>query len=1233
MLPIYGIKIGYLGLLVALLLMVCFPVPGISSELTTAIAPGLNVIGIPSALVAGQQRAFPLLALWQSAGVTAIESHDPVSGKLRRAELDGSPTPSGADFPLVENSALYVYSTKLNTLPLGSSQSCAALNLSSGFNLASYACFPSGYLASNFINSVGLTNITSLSRLDLQSGRWQTAAVSDGTTIVGEDFPLVAGEGYIIHSSAVSGWSYPSIGLNPATLTVWQGQPGAALTVSLPSQAPTGGTAIDIVSSNPALASASSPVIVPQGATSATVPLTLPDTGIATTQSVTVTASRIGMTSAQATLSVHPKPVINLSPLTTLTGLSFTYLLTINLSDVAPPGGFPVTLTATPSGVVSVPASVTIPAGASSTQVTVTATTVGSATISATSPGRGTSGSQNSVTVKPIQTMNYGPLISPEIGIQVGSPATASTSNAATYTPVASAEVGVAVGSLFTGVSPNHGAIGSTALPITIRGVGLDAVTGISLYPAADITIGALTKAPDGLSAIVLIDIAATAAVGDRTVMVSTATGNMMPSRAGADIFKVTYQTPEIYSIQPIRAMVGQAVTMTINGRNLNWASSIDITPAGGILISNPPTVDANGKTVTVTFTIAADASLGNRVVTVTTSGGTSSAIATPANTFAITSSTDPGANHTMVAAEVGVLVQIPAAATTAGVNYGPTASLPVGVTVGSIITSITPVSAAIGATGVKVRALGVGLNSATAISFYPSDGINIQSGTFAIGGDGNPEVTIDIAANAPVTLRTVIVALPSGYALPSGIDSDKFRITLPTPEIYSIQPIRGMVGQAVTLTVMGKNFASASSVDFTPSTGINVINPPTISADGKMITSSITLAANAPLGDRVVTVNTPGGTSSTTASTSNTFTVTSDPGFTYSPLVSPEIGVLVSQPNGSNQVALDYGPVTSSEIGVMVTPVVPPTSKSVDYGPVISTQVGVAVGALFTGFMPAAMEPGSSVSYMLKGIGLDAVTSIALVPSANVTVTSWIPAGDGLTGTVTITADSGAVSGMRTMIALAGSSALPSLPGKDILFIGYKPIVNSITTSFPASSVQATVGNSYTLTLNGSHLQGVTKVEVIPPDGITINSMPSWSSDVTGEHVSITMTVDANAAASDRLVLLTTTYGSSNLTPDTSNTLSIFRPLAVIFPAGSESVQFAANKKSLDTGSGTLTAVNIVKLLGLSGRKCGVELLPTLLQISCEFVAQTISTIYKDRIASFEEQPKVSRGPPIVDA
>lgn len=1223
---------------IILLLTLALPISGIAAPVSVQLAPGLNLVGVTAELVTAQSTAFPLLTMWKASGVTVLEAYNAATGMMQRAELDSGGNPSGSDFTLVENSAIYVYSTQLNTLSLGTSNSCAPLNLSTGFNLSSYACFSADYQAFQFITSVGLANITSLSRLDYISGRWQTAAVDNGT-LAGEDFSLTAGEGYIIQSLAVSGWTAPLdpvFGLTPAALTVQQGQPGATLTATLSGVAPVGGTLINLVSSDPSLVSVPGQVTVLQGDNSVSVPLTVPDTGSVSTQTVTVTASLAGMPDVQASLSVHPKPTVDLSPLNTLTGLTFTYLLTVNLSDVAPPGGFPVELTVYPSTIVSVPSTVTIPAGTSSTQVDVTATAVGDAIITATSPGRGLSGAQNSVSVKPIQTVNYGPLISSELGIQVGPVSSGAANVDVNYGPVISGEVGVVVGSVMTGMSPNHGAIGSASLSITITGQGLDLVTGVTFQPSTGLIVGTPAVAPDGSSLTVQVDIAADAAISDRTVVLSTASGTITPSGAGVDVFKVTNVLPQIMSLIPTSGITGTTFVVQLNGREFFDASIVAFNPPDGISVGNPPGISPDGSLASVSVSIDQASPVTQRTVTITTPAGTSSTVMDVSNSFLVkppaTASTFYTQFTPLVSGEVGVFVESVPASTDMNVSYGPALSLPVGVSVGSAITAVDPFSAPISTTALRVRVHGSGLSSATAISFYPPDGITIQPNSFAIGGDGSREVTIDIAADAPLTTRTVLVALPSGYAQPTDIGSNQFRVTLPQPEIYSVQPIRAMVGQQVAMTIFGKNFSSATSVDFNPSSGISVSNPPSVNADGSMITTNFTIAADAPLGDRVVTVTTPGGVTSTVPTTVNTFSVTADMGTTYTPLLSPSVGVLVTSATGSNLVDINYGPVSSVEVGVMVTPETPPASQDVNYGPVVSRQVGIAVGGHFSGFSPFAMEPGISTVFTLTGTGLDAVTAISVIPPTNLTVTSWTPAADGLSGTVSIQADSAATAGKRTLVPMIGTTALsPVAAGIDILRIGYRPGVSSITTSFPNSSVTATVGTSITLTLNGVHLQEVTRVEIIPSDGITVDSLPTWFSDGTGEHVSVRIVVDATAAASDRLVKLTTAFGSSSETPGITNTLSIFMPIAQVIPSDAGNIWIVENKSSGAEGSKSLTGALTVQECAFAGRKLEKLLPQTQRHITASLTTDVLYSFSKTRVNDFVVLMDASRGPPVI--
>jgi hypothetical protein len=1198
--------------------------------------PGFNLSAVTKALRDQHVTAFPLLSAWrQLFGVKAVETYDQTNGKMLRAEMDTAGTPIGSDFPLTENGALFVYADSGAQLTLGDNQSCAVVTLSTGFNLVSYACAPADYAAREMIQSLGTAALLSISRFEKQSAKWSTVAVN-GTVIVGDDFPIVAGEGYIVYTAAaVTGWEPPvpsiatvtpqhllvnqppatvtidgkyfkpdsvvlsngaplsttyvsatqltatiptqsvagslaltvknpdtfhaggffisnpvsfpidppSFVFTPATLSVRQEESGALLNLTIPFAAPAGGVTATLTSSNVAVLIVPSGVLIPAGATAVSVPLTPLNTGNTANDIVTVTASQSGWGTGQATVTVKPKPTVNLSPLTTLTGLTFTYILTVNLTDIAPPGGLPVTLTASPAGIVNLPASVTIPAGATSAQVTVTATAVGTATITASAPGLAISGAQNAVTVKPVQTVDYGPVLALPLGIMV-TPSPASSTAAVTYTPVASPEVGVTVGSAVSGVTPGHGAVGSTALTVTVTGFGLSGVTGISFQPADGITVraGSLSAAADGLSTTVVVDIDPGAPIGDRTVVVTAGAATVGPTVTGADIFRVTYPAPQLLSIIPTSGITGTTFPFHVNGRYLFNASAVSFTPPDGISVGNPPTVSPDGTLATLNIAIDAAASATTRTVTITTPAGTTSAAAAPANTFQVKpppSGTTVYPQYGPVASsEVGVLVQPAPVGTSRNVTYQPVASDVVGVAVGSVVTGVVPGTGAIGTAGLKVKVLGTGLSNATGISFQPASGIAIQAGTFVIGADGNPEVIVNIDASAPTTMRTVLVALPSGTAPPAGTGADQFRVTLPEPQILSMQPIRAMVGQTVTMNVFGKNFTSAAAIDFIPSTGISVSNPPTVSPDGSMATATLAIAANAPIGDRVVTISTPGWTTTSAPSPANTFHVTADAGTTYTPLASLPVGVSVTTATPTVQI-VDYGPVPSAGVGVLVTPAAAPTTRDVTYQPVTSAQVGVAVGGVLTGMTPTVIVPGTTATFILTGVGLNAVTSVTAAPSTGIMVGTWTPAADGLSGTVVLTADP-AATGVRTIFTQTAAGVLQPAGGAvGQLLVGPPPTINSISPTLP------TVGTSFTLTINGTHLQGGTRVQIVPSNDVEVDAQPVYTVDGTGEHVTVRVTIGAAAAPGDRVVVLTTSYGVTATIASPANTITFFKPLA----------------------------------------------------------------------------------------
>ena len=1106
------------------------------------VKPGFNLVGVTTSLRTQYVSAFPLLTAWKSAlGVTALEAYDQANKVMVRAELDGTGAASGVDFSLNENSALYVFAGAGGIASLGVNPECSTITLKTGFNLVSFYCLPANYTSSDLIASLGASSILSISRFDNTSARWITTAV-DGAIIAGEIFNILPGEGYAIYASSdILNWAatLQQLIFNPATLTVRQAQAGATLNLTIPSPAPVGGLTVDLISfsttTSAAVLTVTSSVIITQGTTSVSIPITPLLSGSLVDEIVEVHASSPNWISGTAVVTIRTKPTVNLSPLTTLTGQGWTYFLTVSLTEPAPTGGFAVTLASDPAGIVSSAATVTIPQGALSTQVTVTALTLGTATITASSPGKALSGDTNTVTVKAIQTIGIGPMMSKPVGILVSTSTPTMLQNS--YGPVKSAIVGVTVGSILTGVAPDHGAVGTTDMIVRINGYGLSSATTVTFNPPDGVTIlnGTFVAAGDGTYVEAHVAIDSNAPISQRTVIVSTPGGAIMPASPGANIFRVTYQAPELVGINPIRGQVGSTFTMTVSGKNLFSASSIDFTPATGISVNNPPAVSSDGATATLMVVISANTSTGARLVTVTTPAGTTSNTLSAANTFTVT--TDAGTTYpSIVSRTVGVLVTSAPTTTMQDATYTPILSLPVGVSVGAVITSVAPVSGSIGASGLQVRVYGSGLFSAISITFTPSTGI-ITSGSFTVAIDGSyAETVIDIAQNSPLTARTVI--LGGITALPASPGANQFKVTLPPPEMLAIQPIRGQVGTTFTMTVNGANLTSATSIDFTPAAGISVNNPPAVSSDGTTATATVVISADTTIGDRVVTLTTPGGTTGSEATAANTFTVTTDAGVSYSPIVSMPVGVWVTAATSTTNKFPIYGPVLSLPVGIVVMSAPSATTRDFGYGPVVSQAVGVSVGASVTGVTPKTIEPGTTADIIIHGTGLGQVNTVQVQPPTGVTIGAVTPAGDGLSVTVSITADAGVAVGPKTLIVSASSGTIfAASSGANLLLIGPKPIINSIV------PILQVAGTTFTLVVHGTHLQGATEVRVVPSDGIQVSNPPTYYTDGQGEHASVMVVVDIAARGGNRVVIISTPYGSTDSTATVANTLTIDQP------------------------------------------------------------------------------------------
>ncbi|PYR92773.1 MAG: hypothetical protein DMF84_11680 [Acidobacteria bacterium] len=174
----------------------------------------------------------------------------------------------------------------------------------------------------------------------------------------------------------------------PASLTLSPSstvnQDGSFATVTVASPATYDETLL-VSSSNPATARVNNSVMIPTGMTtggfdiftsmvSVSTPVTISVTGGGVTRSATLTVNPAGTPPPSSTLSaltVNPTSVTGGNPSTG----------TVTLSSVAPAGGTVVSLSSNQPGAASVPASVTVPAGATSANFTVTTFPVNTTTV------------------------------------------------------------------------------------------------------------------------------------------------------------------------------------------------------------------------------------------------------------------------------------------------------------------------------------------------------------------------------------------------------------------------------------------------------------------------------------------------------------------------------------------------------------------------------------------------------------------------------------------------------------------------------------------------------------------------------------------------------------------------------------------------------------------------------------------------------------------------------------
>jgi hypothetical protein len=439
-----------------------------------------------------------------------------------------------------------------------------------------------------------------------------------------------------------------------------------------------------------------------------------------------------------------------------------------------------------------------------------------------------------------------------------------------------------------------------------------------------------------------------------------------------------------------------------------------------------------------------------------------------------------------------------------------------VGVGVGASLRDVVPGAWTVGAT--QAFAIhGTAIPQGSRVQFVPAEGVSVGAAT--VSGDGS-QLTVEVsaAADAATGARRIEVIDDNG-ALLTFADPAQATVVLAAglPKIDSVAPLQILRGTMATLVVHGHNLQNGR-ISLEPADGIEVDAQPQISDDGTLVTASLHVAADAPLGARVVRIATAAGTSEAAAASQNTLAVVGNPPVPYTSVTST-VGVLVGSPE--------------------------PPADPVTVAPILTSNVGVVLGATATGVEPRRGIIGTSLQVTVHGQGLAAVSGVRMVPADGLAIGTPNVNADGTALTFSLQVDGAAAVGLRRLVLETDAGPLAFANVMDGAFLVSAPIpeVSSVD-----PLVLARGGDAQTLLLRGRYLDNVTDVRLEPADGVTINRPYTASDD--GSSLGVAVLVAADAPTGPRTVVVTTAAGQSDAAQVPGNTVTIASEIGTTYPA-----------------------------------------------------------------------------------
>ena len=687
-----------------------------------------------------------------------------------------------------------------------------------------------------------------------------------------------------------------------------------------------------------------------------------------------------------------------------------------------------------------------------------------------------------------------------------------------------SQQLGVSLGSLVSEIVPSTLSVGAAAVSVTVAGIGLQGVDGVSAIPPAGLSIGSLDVRPDGTAVTFLVSVEPDAPYGPRRMVLTGDGPDYPPATPGADVLDIAAPPPQIESIDPVFALPGDtASSMLIRGRFLDRPLALQFEPAQGLVTGTDLRAEADGTRLYARFSVAADTLPGERIVRVATPAGTSSAAPSAANRFRVVNRV--------------VQTHTPIAAPTLGITVGPGAPPSqvraaevvdvLGVSLGPVVTEMSPQLGKVG-TSLELELRGTGLAGVSDLSVEPPEGVTL--GVVATEPLGEfIRLTLLISPDAPQVWRRVRL-FAAGIEVPfAAASTSRFLVTAPLPRVFAVNPNTLQIGSGDrTFRLWGESFSRATQVSAEPPNGL-AIGLPGLTEDGTALTVAIRADRDASPGPRVLRVTTPTGTSTPVAGPQNTLTLFDEARASPKPLVSPLLGVTLGTMPDEPSTLYD---LPAALIGIQVgTGDSAPDPSFLASAPAL----GLAVGPIVTAIEAPPLALGGSYELRVVGRDLHGVDGAGIFPGFDVAVGSPFPSDDGTEVALTLTVSPDAELQPRELRLVAGPDIVAFAdPADAVLRLGTGiPRIDSI------QPIVAQPGDTFELVVRGNRYRGTIRVLAEPGEGFVFDTKHTVNAE--GTELRIRMHVSPGASIGPRTIRVETPSGTSTDAASPANTFTVY--------------------------------------------------------------------------------------------